>query len=194
MIRLAYPNDGVQFVHGDLFGSFYCWGNLLLVLSESEKGRARREGGRGGISGWKVEKWYLYVEGTTSWERKGITCAQMAFKRFAISVCVREGGRNQEKRGEGGGRKEEWGERGEGGGRGKITINTLSRWYCNTHCAVVMTTATHLFVHLHVQPIGHLIVLCVCCVCTCVHVCVHMCACACVCACMCVCVCMYTRM
>ena len=120
----------------------------------------------------------------------------MAFKRFAISVCVREGGRNQEKRGEGGGRKEEWGERGEGGGRGKITINTLSRWYCNTHCAVVMTTATHLFVHLHVQPIGHLIVLCVCCVCcvcTCVHVCVHMCACACVCACMCVCVCVCTH-
>ena len=44
-------------------------------------------------------------------------------------------GRREEwgERGEGGRRKEEWGERGEGGGRGKITINTLSRWYCNTH-------------------------------------------------------------
>ena len=98
-----------------------------------------------------------------------------------LRLCERRREKPREERR--GRRKEEWGERGEGGGRGKITINTLSRWYCNTHCAVVMTTATHLFVHLHVQPIGHLIVLCVCCVC------VHVCACACVRACVCVCVC-----
>jgi len=92
---ISYPNDCVEFGHCYLFRSFHSRGYLLLVLQQYTKQMHYN-------TVWMCihdlichsNNWtYLWefklmdlTKSLTSCERKGIICAMMAFKRFAISV------------------------------------------------------------------------------------------------------------